>query len=103
MTRRRRLAIWLGALAVLPIVAYAAAHDYVEAAAFVIRAAGMQGVVRSAAAIEAEPVAAAETSIPWRDGVLRARTYTPSDVRGRPILLIPGVHAAGIAEPRLIK
>jgi dienelactone hydrolase len=93
----------IAAAAVLPMVAYAAAHDYVEAAAFVIRAAGMQGVARSAASIEAEPVTAAETSIPWRDGALRARTYTPSDVRGRPILLIPGVHAAGIAEPRLIK
>ena len=28
--------------------------------------------------------------------------YLPSDVSGRPILLVPGVHAAGIAEPRLI-
>ena len=26
----------------------------------------------------------------------------PSDISGRPILLVPGVHAAGIAEPRLI-
>ena len=41
-------------------------------------------------------------TIPWRGGELRARTYTPADITGRPILLVPGVHAAGIAEPRLI-
>ena len=39
---------------------------------------------------------------PGADGQLRGRTYTPSDLSGRPILLVPGVHAGGIDEPRLI-
>jgi acetyl esterase/lipase len=79
-----------------------AAHDYFEAAAFVVRAAGMQGFARKAAALEAETVSQHDTTIPWRGGVLRGRVYTPNDVSGRAILLVPGVHAAGIDEPRLI-
>jgi dienelactone hydrolase len=103
MTRPlKRLLVLIAAAAALPVAAYAAAQDYFEAAAFVVRAAGMQGLARSAAALEAEAVTVADLTIPWRDGELRARTYTPADVTGRPILLVPGVHAAGIAEPRLI-
>ncbi|MGH9370442.1 MAG: hypothetical protein ACRD15_02790, partial [Vicinamibacterales bacterium] len=41
-------------------------------------------------------------AIPWRGGTLRGRTYEPEDVTGRAILLVPGVHAGGIDEPRLI-
>ena len=80
----------------------AAVQDYFEAAAFVVRAAGMKGTARSFADLEAERVAASDTSIPWRGGQLRARWYLPAGISGRPILLVPGVHAAGIAEPRLI-
>ena len=31
--------------------------------------------------------------VPWRSGTLRARAYQPSHATGRPILLVPGVHA----------
>ena len=99
--RRRRLAIVAVPIAVAVMVY--AAHDYFEAAAFVIRAAGLQGIARKAAALEAETVTDAVASIPWRGGQLRGRTYVPADVSGNPILLVPGVHAAGIDEPRLIK
>jgi dienelactone hydrolase len=98
----KRLLVFVGALIALPLGVYLVAHRYFEATAFVIRAANMQGVARAAAAVEAEAVTAAEITIPWRSGELRARTYTPDDITGRPILLVPGVHAAGIAEPRLI-
>src|SRR5262249_19228741 len=40
--------------------------------------------------------------IPWRGGELRARAYRPARIAGRPILLVPGVHAAGIDEPRMV-
>jgi dienelactone hydrolase len=40
-------------------------------------------------------------AIPWRGGTLPGRTYKPSAASGRPILLVPGVHAAGVEEPRL--
>jgi len=99
---RRRVVVGASAIAVL-LAGYASIHDYVEATAFVVRAAGMQGFARSAAALEAEAVTESELTIPWRGGQLRARSYRPADISGPPILLVPGVHAAGVAEPRLIK
>jgi dienelactone hydrolase len=99
--RRKRVVAATSAMA-LVLVGYAGAQDYFEAAAFVVRAAGMTGVVRRAAALEAEAVTEAPVTIAWRDGQLRGRTYTPAALSGRPILLVPGVHAAGIDEPRLI-
>jgi dienelactone hydrolase len=84
------------------LVGYAGTQDYFEAAAFVVRAAGMTGVARSAAALEADAVSEAPVTVSWRGGELRGRTYAPSSLSGRPIVLVPGVHAAGIDEPRLI-
>lgn len=98
---RKLLAALLVAAALL-VMGYVAAHDYVEAAAFVVRAAGMQGLARKAAAVEAVPVTRSEHPVPWRSGTLRGRTYEPASITGRPILLVPGIHAAGIDEPRLI-
>jgi dienelactone hydrolase len=98
---RRALAIVLVPMALLAI-GYVAAHDYIEAAAFVVRAAGMQGMARSLAGLEAEGVREAPLTIPWREGSLRGRAYEPDGVSGRAILLVPGVHAGGIDEPRLI-
>jgi dienelactone hydrolase len=100
MTRRRTLLLLLPV--VILVVAYAGMKDYVEAAAFVVRASGMQGIARRAAVFEAEPVKQTDTSIQWRGGELRGRTYEPTEISGRAILLVPGVHAAGIDEPRLI-
>src|SRR5687767_11718281 len=99
-TRRRRVAL-IAVPVALAVSAYAA-RDYFEATAFVIRAAGMQGFARRAAALEAEQVAESPASLRWRGGELRGRTYIPADISGRPILLVPGVHAGGIDEPRLI-
>jgi len=90
------------AIPVAMVVMVYAGHDYFEAAAFVVRAAGMQGLARTAAALEAESLTESETPIPWRGGELRGRTYLPADITGRAVLLVPGVHAGGIAEPRLI-
>jgi dienelactone hydrolase len=102
MTRgRKALAIGL-VLATVATMGYVAAHDYVESAAFVVRAANMQGIVRRAAGFEADAVSATPATIPWRGGQLRGRTYLPSKMRRRAILLVPGVHAGGIDEPRLI-
>jgi dienelactone hydrolase len=98
---RRRIVAGTAVIAAL-LVSFGAAHDYFEAAAFVVRAAGMEGVARTLADLEAEHVTESAISIPWRGGQLRGRRYLPADVSGRPILLVPGVHRAGIAEPRLV-
>jgi dienelactone hydrolase len=102
MTRRRKRIVAATSTMALMLVGYAGTQDYFEAAAFVVRAAGMTGVARSAAALEADAVSEASVTVAWRDGELRGRAYTPSSLSGRPIVLVPGVHAAGIDEPRLI-
>ena len=86
----------------LPIVGYAGAQDYFEAAAFVVRAAGMTGVARRAAALEADAVDRSGGHDRWRGGAAARPHLHARGVTGRPILLVPGVHAAGIDEPRLI-
>ena len=99
---RNRLAL-IAVPAAFGVMTYVAAHDYFEAAAFVVRAAGMQGIVRKVAGFEAEHVSESPMmAIRWRGGDLRGRMYVPADVSGRPVLLVPGVHAGGVDEPRLI-
>ena len=103
MNRRRK--IWTAT--VTPVVALAAlwfaAADHLRGAAFVIQAAGMQGTARSVAEWMTVDLRESDAQIPWRAGVLRARVYAPSEPDGPPTLLVPGVHAGGIDEPRLIQ
>jgi dienelactone hydrolase len=93
---------WIAIVAAAALVsAYATTEDYVDGAAFVIQAAGMQGFARTAAEWTTEGVAERPARIPWRGGELEGRWYVPQSSRDRPVLLVPGVHAAGIDEPRL--
>jgi dienelactone hydrolase len=101
MSRRRTLALLLAPLAV-PAILYVVAHDFFEAAALVVRAGGIGGVARRLAALEADAVTETVTPVAWRGGTLRGRTYTPAHAAKRPILLVPGVHAGGFDEPRLV-
>ena len=42
-------------------------------------------------------------TVPWRGGQLRGRLYRPRGASDRAMLLVPGVHAAGVDEPRLVQ
>jgi dienelactone hydrolase len=99
----RRLSL-PGALLLAIVVALTfTARFYLRGAAFVVQAAGIDGTARSVTRWYATPVAVADLPpIPWRNGTLRARAYRPSHLAGRAVLLVPGVHASGIDEPRLI-
>jgi dienelactone hydrolase len=89
-------------LAVLVALVFAA-RFYLRGAAFVVQAAGIEGAARTATRWYATGVSVADAApVPWRGGTLRARTYRPAREAGRPILLVPGVHASGIDEPRLV-
>ena len=81
---------------------YVVTEDYVDGAAFVIQAAGMQGFARTAAEWTTEAISEQPVRVPWRGGELIGRWYLPVSSRERPVLLVPGVHAAGIEEPRLV-
>lgn len=84
------------------VAGYFAAHDYVRGASFVVQAAGMQGIARTVAEWETDAVAEQALTVPWRGGTLPARKYLPQGTQRRPFLLVPGVHASGVDEPRLV-
>ena len=100
---RRRTKVWLGLAAVVLIAGLYASNGYLRAAAFVVQAAGMQGFARSAARLETNAFDERALTIPWRGGELRGRLYTPRGASDRAMLLVPGVHAAGVDEPRLVQ
>ncbi len=101
---RTRTAVAAVVVAALGAAGVATGRPYARGAAFVIEAAGFDGLERRAASIEFEPIATSSPlRVPWRGGQLRARAYRPAHSEvGRAILLVPGVHAAGIDEPRLV-
>jgi dienelactone hydrolase len=103
MTRGRKAATVVAAVPAALLVAIAAGYDYVRGAAFVIQAAGLQGSARTVAEWTTTAVVETDTEIPWRGGELRSRVYRPHDIKGPATLLVPGVHAGGIDEPRLIQ
>ncbi len=100
---RFRIALLLGPPLVAALaIAAAEGRSYLRGAGFVVQAAGMQGAARTMASWDNVGVTERDVAIPWRRGVLRARLYSPRIEHGRPVLLVPGVHSAGIDEPRLI-
>ena len=99
--RRARTAAW-SIVATLVLGAAGVALEYAQGAAFVARAAGAQGIVRRAAEWRQQAVTDSPVEIAWRNGQLRGRRYQPARPTGRPVLLLPGVHASGIDEPRLV-
>jgi dienelactone hydrolase len=101
MRRPRSTALALVLLA-LALAASVLVATYGRGASFVARAAGATGFVRELAEWRRQPVTDAPADIPWRAGTLRARRYLPAVITARPILLVPGVHASGIDEPRLV-
>jgi dienelactone hydrolase len=95
---RRAIAICLLVAVSLTLIA----RPYLRGAAFVVQAAGIDGNAARAARWFDTVVTPVDLRVAWRSGELRARLYRPDHATGRPVLLVPGVHAAGIDEPRMI-
>jgi dienelactone hydrolase len=92
-----------GIVAVALLLGAWASNGYLRAAAFILQASGMQGYARKAAAVETGEFDQRPLTIPWRGGQLRARLYIPRGASDRAMVLVPGVHAAGVDEPRLVQ
>ena len=100
MRSRRLVVVVLVALALLAGVA--AARPYARALSLIVRAADMGGSVEAfandrARAITIEPA----RTIATRHGDVQTRLYRPDGPFTRTVLLVPGIHAMGIDEPRL--
>ena len=92
-----------GVIAAALLLGAWASNGYLRAAAFVVQASGMQGYARTVASVETGHFDERALTIPWRGGQMRARLYIPHGSSDRAMLLVPGVHAAGVDEPRLVQ
>src|SRR3954468_21792660 len=92
-----------GIVAAALLVGAWASNGYLRATAFVVQASGMQGYARAVASVETGRFDERALTIPWRGGQMRARLYIPHGSSDRAMLLVPGVHAAGVDEPRLVQ
>ena len=98
-----RLVRWLLGAAVLAGAFGFIALPYVDAAAFIARAADLPGAPATLAAWRSSPVGPTENiRIPTRSGEIAARVYRPAHRFTRAIVLVPGVHRDGIDEARLV-
>ncbi len=67
-----------------------------------IQAAGIRGWTERIARLNTSQYVVSRAEVPSRSGPLRARLFTPRGGYRRAVALFPGVHAAGIEEPRLV-
>lgn len=85
------------------VVATIGLWPYARVASFIVRAASLGGWLERGARAMALPIEERAERIPTRYGVVRARLYRPAGTPARTALLVSGIHATGIDEPRLIR
>src|SRR5918996_1002647 len=94
----RRLTV----LAIVLVLLGYLAIPYARALSLIVRAARMGGTLEAVANNRARGVTIEQqTTIPTRHGNVPARFYRPDGGFDRTVLLVPGIHAMGIDEPRL--
>ena len=99
VTRRLTLIVVAAiALLLLGISARRVVHGYT----LVVRAADMHGVVRRLADLDTVRVRERLVDVPLRAESMRARVYAPLGTPRQTVLLVSGLHPAGIDEPRLV-
>ena len=91
-------------VATLVVIAGVISVPYIDALAFIARAAGMEGYPGQVAAWRAQAfVTEPIKQIPTRHGPVDIRMYRPAEsAKRRTVTLVPGVHMDGISEPRLV-
>jgi dienelactone hydrolase len=98
---RRRLIVGIACVLALAVLVNVGTV-YIRAASLVVRAAGLGGRMETLAKLQARSVTVQKRHmVATRYGEVAAQFYTPSGGAGRAVLLIPGIHSMGIAEPRL--
>jgi len=86
----------------LAAAAWWVAHPLCRAASLVVRTAGLEPAHPIVAAWQRQRFAERDAAILARAGPLNARIYEPDSPGRSAVLLVPGVHAMGISEPRLV-
>lgn len=99
MRRAVLIAVVLLGLAALGL---AAARRDLHGLTLVIRAADLRGPVRRLADLDAVAISERVVSARIPSGVIRTRVYTPLATPRQTVLVVSGLHPAGIDEPRLV-
>jgi dienelactone hydrolase len=97
----RRAAALLTGLVLLAAIGLVAGQ-FTRATALLVLGAGLEGPARAVAGLHERPVVESVSEIATRDGPLRARTYRPDGGHRQSVVLVTGMHPAGIDEPRLV-
>lgn len=98
MKRARRIVIAIAAAAIVAAVLV----PYWSAAMLIARAAAAPRWLLPVARWTGRPVSDSLVHVPVRSGSIRARVFRPAGTPSRATLLVSGVHADGIEEPRLV-
>jgi dienelactone hydrolase len=105
VSRQRVALVTIGVVACLGVVLLL--RPQLHGLTFVVRAADMHGALRTIADLDARPVEEAAvdiggSAISIGAGPMQGRLYQPRSRPRRLVLLVSGLHPAGIAEPRLV-
>ena len=92
----------IGAAVIAMLLLGITALDDVHGLSLVVRAADLHGVLRRLADLDTVPVRERLVGVPDRDARIRARVYAPLGTPRHTVLLVSGLHPAGIDEPRLV-
>jgi dienelactone hydrolase len=99
--RRRALAAVV-LVALLLVGLAAGARPYAHGLSLVVRAANLQGISGRLANLDTVPEVEWLVSVPLHHASMRARVYAPARASRQTVLLVSGLHPAGIDEPRLV-
>jgi len=94
--------MFIGVAVIAVLLLGASARRDVHGLTLVVRAADLHGVVRRLADLDTVPIRERLVDVPLRGGSMRARVYAPLGRSRQTVLLVSGLHPAGIDEPRLI-
>jgi alpha-beta hydrolase superfamily lysophospholipase len=97
----RRWAVAGVAVVAALAIGWEARRDF-HGGALVFRASHQQGMLRRLADLDTVPVRERLLAIPVRNASIRARVYAPIHPAHQTVLLVSGLHPAGIDEPRLV-
>jgi dienelactone hydrolase len=100
-TGRFRWRVAVAATVVAGVALGALAWPYATSAALLLDLAEPGSRARALLPISVEPVRETDVSVPTRHGAIAARLHVPASGSRRTILMVPGVHAGGVDEPRL--
>jgi dienelactone hydrolase len=100
-TRRKRWGIVGAAIAIALATAWWVVWPDVTSAALLLDLAEPGSRIRAALPVRVAPVRESDLSVPTRHGDVEGRLHVPHGGSTRVLLIVPGVHAGGIHEPRL--